>query len=83
MPLLIAFILFLIFGELAWNEQYIGSISLLLSAIILWFVDNGPDLLTYSREIKRVKSKNALMWIEVKYWAIVLAIAGCIFLFNL
>jgi hypothetical protein len=81
-PLIIGIILFLIFDGLSWNDQYIAPLSFLLSAFIIWFYDGGPAVLREGIN-KAPKSKHTLFWIEIKYWAIVLGITGCILLGNL
>src|SRR5258708_38896910 len=82
LPLLIGFILFLIFDGLNWNDQYVFPISLLLSSFAIWFYDGGPALLREGIG-KTPKSKHVLYWIEIKYWALVLGLIGCVLLGNL
>lgn len=78
LPLFTAFLLFLIFNGMALNDKYVGAISLLLSSFIIWFIDDGPEALRNGFKRQDTTGKNTFMWIEIKYWAIVLGIAGCI-----
>jgi hypothetical protein len=82
LPLFIGIILFLIFDGLGFNDKYILSISLLLSAFIIWFYDGGAALLREGFN-NYVKSKNTLFWIEIKYWGILMGITGCVLLGSL
>ena len=82
LPLIIALILFTIADAVHLNERYIGAISLLTSSFIIWFYDGGPELLRegFSRT---KKSKHTLFWIEIKYWALISGIMGCVWLATL
>ncbi|MCO5946635.1 hypothetical protein [Mucilaginibacter flavidus] len=81
-PLICGCVLFILFDGLNWDDRFILPISLLLSSFIIWFYDGGPAVIREGiREAP--KSKNTLFWIEIKYWAIVLGIAGCVFLGHL
>lgn len=79
LPLICGIILFVLFDAMSLNERYILPASLLISSVIIWFYDGGPDIIRYGFVYAR-KSNNTLCWIEIKYWAIVLGIAGCILL---
>jgi len=86
LPLLLAFSLFLIFDAIKFDDKYIGTISLLTSSVILFWLD-------YKREIintglihkigKLQKGKNTFMWIDMRYWAIVLFVWGMVLLIQL
>ncbi|RYZ96862.1 MAG: hypothetical protein EOP47_22950 [Sphingobacteriaceae bacterium] len=78
LPLVIAIVLFVAADAFNFNRRYIGSISLMLSSVILWVLDGGPDMLNYDPGVRAPRRKNALMWIPVKYWAIILGIGACI-----
>jgi hypothetical protein len=82
LPLIIGIILFLVFDGLNWNDRYVFPISLLSSSFIIWFYDSGPALLRDGFS-NRIESKHTFCWIEIKYWAMVLGIAGCVTLGNL
>ena len=82
LPLGIGIVLFILFDAFNCDERYILSISLLSSSFIIWFYDGGPALLREGFS-NRIKSRHTLWWIEIKYWAIVLGIAGCVALANL
>ncbi|MBS1523981.1 MAG: hypothetical protein JST50_23465 [Bacteroidetes bacterium] len=79
LPLIVALMLFTIADVVHLNEQYIGAISLLSSAFIIWFYDGGPELLREGPK-RAKKSKNTLFWIEIKYWALISGIIGCVWL---
>ena len=82
LPLIIGFVLFIIFDALNLNDEYVFPVALLLSAFSIWIYDKGPDVLREG--FKNVeKSKHVLMWIEIKYWAIALGILGCVLLGKL
>ena len=82
LPLIIALILFTIADAVHLNEDYIGGISLLLSSFIIWFYDNGPELLREGLA-KAQKNRHTLFWIEIKYWALISGVLGCIWLASL
>jgi len=82
LPLIAGIVLFQTFDVLNWNEDYILSISFLFSAFFIWFYDKGPHVLTYGIK-NSPKSKHTLRFIEIKYWALVLGIVGCILLGRL
>lgn len=75
-PLIIAVILFIAFDICEISTSYIGTISLFFSAVVLWRLDHGHEWLHYRKEIRPKRPINSLMWIEVKYWAIILIFAA-------
>jgi len=79
LPLIIALVLFMIADAVHLNEDYIGAISLLSSSFIIWFYDGGPELLREG-PAKAPKSKHTLFWIEIKYWALISGVIGCVWL---
>jgi hypothetical protein len=88
-PLLIAIMLFILSDIIPINDKYIGAISLILSGIIMFALDNRHKTVTQGSIVPviikqpRVKRKNLLMWIEVRYWAIASATVGMIWLINI
>jgi hypothetical protein len=82
LPVIIAFIGFILFGQFNWNDQFVLPISLLLSSFIIWFYDGGVALLREGFG-KVPKSRHTLFFIEIKYWALILGIIGCVVLGNL
>ena len=82
LPLIIALILFSIADVVHLNDQYIGAVSLLSSSFIIWFYDSGPALLREGAGSVK-KSKHTLFWIEIKYWALISGIVGCVWLASL
>lgn len=80
MPMLIAAILFIVFSVAEWNDRYVGAASITISAFILWFLDNGPSIIHREGNYKDKQGKNVFMWIDVKYWAIILGITGAAWL---
>jgi len=79
LPLLIGIVLFILadsFQIKEENKAYIGPISFLLSSFIIWFYDGGPAVLRDGIS-KSPKSRHTLFWIEIKYWGLILGIAGC------
>jgi len=79
LPLVVGIVLFIIADAFHLSDRYIGPISLLSSSFIIWFYDGGPALLREGLHNVK-KSKHTLFWIEIKYWALVMGIAGCIWL---
>jgi hypothetical protein len=82
LPLLVGVFLFLIFGATGLNDQYVLPASFLISAFFIWFFDGGPALLREGINNAQ-KSNHTLFWIEIKYWALVLGVSGCILLGGL
>ncbi|TSD66147.1 hypothetical protein FFF34_001735 [Inquilinus sp. KBS0705] len=88
-PLIVAIILFIIADALSINDKYIGVVTLFTSAIILFMIDNKRataaegDIIQRTIKLPRQKRINTLMWIEVRYWAMILAVAGVIALINM
>lgn len=76
MPMLIAAILFIVFSVAEWNDKYVGAASIIISAFVLWFLDNGSSILHREAGYEQKQGKNELMWIDVKYRAIILGIVG-------
>jgi hypothetical protein len=81
LPLVTAVILFMIFDGFNLNDKYIAPLSFIISSFIIWFYDEGPALLREGIG-NTAKSRHALFWIEIKYWAIVLGMIGCVLLGN-
>lgn len=81
-PLLTGFVLALIFDAKDLNDKYIMPIALMLSAAIIWFYDGGPKIVRDGFK-NYERSNNTLFWIEIKYWAILMGIIGCIVLGSL
>lgn len=78
-PLICSIVLFMYCDISGTDSRYVRPACLLISAVILWFVDKGHHLILYSKNTSR--DVNSIMWIDVKYWAIALAIAGFIALY--
>jgi hypothetical protein len=85
LPLLIGIVIFIMADAFQVDQKYrdyIGPVSFLLSSFIIWFYDGGPAVLRDGIS-KSPKSRHTLFWIEIKYWALVLGIAGCVWLGTL
>jgi hypothetical protein len=82
LPLIVGIVLFILFDAFNLDERYILSISLLFSSIVIWFYDGGPAVVRDGIR-QAAKSNNTLFWIEIKYWAIVMGITGCVLLGRL
>ncbi len=81
LPLLIAFILFILFENLNLDTQYIRSVTLLSSSIILYYMDYDRVTIFEGVSEKRLRTpskKNSLVWIPMRYWAVAIAILGVI-----
>lgn len=89
LPLLISVILFIVADGYSWNDKYIGAITLISSGIILFMLDNKReaiiegDIIMRTVKLPRKKGLNTLMWIEVRYWAIMISAIGIVWLANL
>jgi|GEM_PF-2943327 len=86
LPLLIAFSLFLIFDGIKLDDKYIGAISLLTSSVILFWIDYKREIVNTGliHQIEKLqKGKNTFMWIDMRYWAIVLFVWGMVLLIQL
>ncbi|WP_094571639.1 hypothetical protein [Mucilaginibacter xinganensis] len=87
-PMFVGLILFTVADGFAWNDKYIGAITFLLSGVILFFIDSNRKKVTEGiivvRTVKlpREKRKNTFMWIEVRYWGILIGLIGLIWLIN-
>jgi hypothetical protein len=85
MPMLIAFILFVIFSVLEWDDKYIRDISLILSCFALLLLDTKPEIISegvIQKTGNRPKGIHQFMWIEMRYWAIALGVLGFILLLK-
>lgn len=82
LPIVIGVILGIIFDAIKLKDQYILPAALILSAFIIWFYDDGPKIVRNGFKNYRT-SNNTLFWIEIKYWAILLGIIGCVVLGSL
>jgi hypothetical protein len=89
MPLLIGFMLFVVTSVYAINDRYNGAILLTLSGIKLFMMDNRR-IKVYEGEIvqrtitqPKVKRQNTFMWIELRYCAVAIGLAGVVWLVNL
>ncbi|TWR28357.1 hypothetical protein FPZ42_03840 [Mucilaginibacter achroorhodeus] len=75
-PLIVGVILFVFTDAIGHGEKYVRPATFFISAAFVWFYDKGPLLLQLGRNVNR--GQNTLMWIDMKFWAIPLAIAGAI-----
>jgi len=89
LPLFLGILLATLADFLSYGSNYVGATAFLLSGLILFFIDNKRPTTTVGVivqkvvKLPRVKRKNTLMWIEVRYWAILLAGIGVVWLFNI
>lgn len=77
-PLICGVVLFILSDAVGVDTPYIRPVCFFISAAIVWFVDDGHHLIQHGHSTN--KRQNTFMWIDMKYWAIPLAIAGAIFL---
>jgi hypothetical protein len=73
-PLVSGIVLFSICDIAGIDTRFARPFCFFLSAAIIWFVDAGHHLILYGKNSN--KGKNTLYWIDMKYWAILLALAG-------
>lgn len=87
--LIISVLLFIIADALSWSDKYNGPLTLILSGMILFLIDSKHeriiegDVVQRPVKLPRIKNRNTLMWIEVRYWGIMFAIVGLVWLINL
>ena len=74
LPLAIAVVLFIFCDAMDISTKYNRPLCLIISSVIIWFVDKGPELLSHGKNGN--KGLNTFMWIDMKFWAIVLALIG-------
>jgi hypothetical protein len=79
-PLLIGVMLAMVFEAFKVADKYLLPLSLLLSSILLYLIDNKTVDSIGEINMKPVKADNSLMWIKMKYWAIILGIIGLVLL---
>jgi len=88
MPLILIAILYIVADSISLDERYIVPIALLLSGFILFTLDNRRattiegDLVTRIVKLPREKGKNTLIWIELRYWAILMGLTGFIWFIS-
>ena len=88
-PLLLGFAIAVVVDGFSLTDKYVGPITFFISGIILFLLDNKRQKITegilIERTIRlpRVKRKNTFMWIEVRYWGILISLIGIIWLINL
>ncbi len=82
LPLITSIILFVLFDAIHLSDRYIAPLCFLLPSFIIWFFDGGPKALQNGFKGDTPKSRHTLFWIEIKYWAILLGIIGCVLLAN-
>jgi hypothetical protein len=88
LPLLICLTLAQLLDFFHFDDRYLGGVSFCTSGIILFFMDNGRKTVTEGMLVQKVvklpreKRKNTLMWIEVRYWAIILFVIGVVWMVN-
>ncbi len=89
LPLLSAFILFLLFDVFDLDDNYIGALSLIISGTILFLIDHRGKKVIQGELVQTViilpreKNKNTFMWIEAQYWGVLMVVIGVVWLVNL
>lgn len=89
LPMLSAFILFQLAEFLPINTDLVGAIALIFSGTLLFFYDNKRptiiegDIIKKKIKLPREKNRNTMMWIEVRYWGLIMVVVGLIWLVNL
>lgn len=89
LPLLSAFILFLLFDGLDLDDNYVGALSLVISGTILFLIDHRGkrviqgELIQTIVRLPRERNKNTFMWIEARYWGMLMVVIGVVWLVDL
>jgi hypothetical protein len=89
MPIISAIVMFQMADFLPINRNLIGALALIISGILLFLIDNRRttviegDIIKKEIKLPRVKNKNTMMWIEVRYWGLLMAVIGLIWLIKL
>lgn len=89
MPVLIGFVLAEVADVTSFGTNYVGAVTFLLSGAILFMLDNKRQTVIegeiIQKEIKlpRLKRINTLMWIEVRYWAMLMIAIGVVWLLSI
>lgn len=89
MPLIVGFVLFVLTDGLSVNDKYNGAVTLLLSGILLFMLDNKRikvkegEIVQRVITLPRVKRQNTFMWIELRYLAVAMGLVGLVWLMNL
>jgi hypothetical protein len=47
------------------STQYVRPACFLITAVVLWFVNKGDDLILYGRNTTR--GQNTVMWLDMKF----------------
>ncbi|WP_311947625.1 hypothetical protein [Mucilaginibacter terrae] len=86
LPMLIAFVLFIIFNALNINDNCVAGTTLITSAIILFYLDYKREnvntgLIQLTGKIQ--SGKNTVLWIDMRYWAVLMGVGGMISLMQL
>ena len=71
-PLIAGIVLFMFCDIAEIDTGYVRPACLLISAVILWFADKGHHLILYGKSPN--KGKNSMLWVDMKYWAIIMAV---------
>jgi hypothetical protein len=88
-PMIFAIVMFQMADFLPINKDLIGAFALIISGILLFLIDNSRttviegDIIKKEIKLPRVKNKNTMMWIEVRYWGLLMAVIGLIWLIKL
>nr|WP_294790314.1 hypothetical protein [uncultured Mucilaginibacter sp.] len=89
LPMLSAFVLFQLAEFLPINRDFVGAIALTISGTLLFFYDNQRptivegDIIKKKIKLPREKNRNSMMWIEVRYWGLLMVVVGLIWMGNL
>ena len=84
----LAGILFSVGEAFSWNDKYIPGVAFLISGMILFYIGswckkvNEGTLVIRTVKLPREKGKDTFMWIELKYWGILVGLIGVIWLIN-
>jgi len=88
LPMALAGILFSVGEAFSWNDKYIPGVAFLISGMILFYIGswrkkvNEGTLVIRTVKLPREKGKDTFMWIELKYWGILVGLIGVIWLIN-
>lgn len=87
-PLLVAFVLFQIADLNGFDSEHIGAITLIISGIILFIMDNyrekviEGDIIQKTISLPRKRNQNTLMQIEMRYWGVFMLVVGMVWVIG-
>jgi hypothetical protein len=71
------------------DRNLIGAFALIVSGVLLFLIDNRRptitegDIILKKVKLPRIKNRNTMMWIEVRFWGLLMLVIGVIWLIKL